>query len=79
MKKTQIKVNAIRDVDTSHFTNQIAIVVEDLDLTFIRDLEPLEIIQNCNDAEKLFEAIIENDEEILHNYLTKNGYLFNKN
>ena len=47
-------------------------------------IEKLEIDENIildkfQDLRLLFEKIIEKDEDILHNYLTDSGYIFNKN
>ena len=37
------------------------------------------ILDNFQDLRLLFEKIIEKDEDILHDYLTASGYIFNKN
>ena len=37
------------------------------------------ILDNFQDWRLLFEKIIEKDEDILHDYLTASGYIFNKN
>ena len=47
-------------------------------------IEKLEIDENIildkfQDLKLLFEKIIEKDEDILHDYLTASGYIFNKN
>ena len=47
-------------------------------------IEKLEIDENIildkfGDLRLLFEKIIEKDEDILHDYLTASGYIFNKN
>ena len=47
-------------------------------------IEKLEIDENIildkfQDWRLLFEKIIEKDEDILHDYLTASGYIFNKN
>ena len=47
-------------------------------------IEKLEIDENIildkfQDLRLLFEKIIEKDEDILHDYLTASGYIFNKN
>ena len=47
-------------------------------------IEKLEIDENIildkfQDLRLLFEKIIEKDEDILHDYLTYSGYIFNKN
>ena len=47
-------------------------------------IEKLEIDENIildkfQDLRLLFEKIIEKDEDILHDYLTNSGYIFNKN
>ena len=37
------------------------------------------ILDNFRDWRLLLEKIIEKDEDILHDYLTNSGYIFNKN
>jgi hypothetical protein len=65
------------DVDTIHYDNQVRLTLRNPNFSFIQDVEVEDIISNV-DNEKLFEAIIKNDDEILHNYLTASGYIFNK-
>lgn len=66
------------NVDTRHNDNQVKLEINNPSFGFIKELDNSDIVSNCDDASELFEAIIENDDEILHNYLVKNGYIFNK-
>ena len=64
------------NIDTiRHDTHHLTIVHPSLD--FLEDIEINDILHYC-DNEKLFKAIIDNDDEILHNYLVESSYVFNK-
>ena len=66
------------NIETRHGTNEIILDIQKPDLVFLGDIKIEDLVKGYDNRE-LFEAIIENDEEILHEYLTKNGYIFNKN
>lgn len=76
MKSIYIECDDVK-IDTIRHDTQIHLIIAYPSLDFIGDLAIENIISYCNN-EKLFEAIIDNDDEILHNYLTKSGYIFNK-
>jgi hypothetical protein len=71
-----LKITQLNRIDTKYNSNDIELEVEGLDLSFIQDLTPLEIIQNCNDVEQLFKELIE--EDLLHKYLQEAGYIISK-
>ena len=64
-------------ISNSAVKNSVLVELHNTDNSFIERLEVNDIVSYC-DNEKLFEAIIENDDEILYNYLEKSGYIFNK-
>lgn len=65
------------NIDTSYYNNQIRVGLLDVNLSFLNDINEDEIIKHY-DNQLLFEKLIENDEDLLHSYLTANGYIFNK-
>lgn len=65
------------NIDTSYHNNQIRVELVNTDLSFLNDINEDEIIKHY-DNQLLFEKLIENDEDLLHSYLTANGYIFNK-
>lgn len=73
----EIKCDDVR-VDTSHYTNKIKLSVTGADLSFLNDLDYKDVL-NGLDNKLLFDKLIENDDELLHDYLTTSGYVFNKN
>lgn len=48
--------------------------------SFITELKESDIVANCNSPEELFNELMSFDDsaEILHSYLQKSGYIFNK-
>ena len=64
------------DITTNYYNKLV-----EVNLIGIEKLELNEniIIDKFEDLRLLFEKIIEKDEDILHSYLTDNGYIFNKN
>lgn len=65
------------NIDTSYHNNQIKVDLTNVDLSFLGYIEIKKLVEGYDNRE-LFEAIIENDEDLLHSYLTANGYIFNK-
>ena len=62
---------------TRHYDNQITVELINPDTQFISDLKVEDIVSSV-DNEKLFNALVENDDEILHNYFKKSGYFSDK-
>lgn len=56
----------------------LEVEIEKVDYDFLNIIDTATILKNT-DNKLLFEAIIENDEDILHDYLVSHGYIFNKN
>lgn len=77
MQSLRINCDSI-NIETRNGTNEIILEINKPDLSFLGDIGIEELVKGYDNRE-LFEAIIENDEEILHDYLTKSGYVFNKN
>lgn len=77
MQSLQIKCDSV-NIETRHGTNEIILDIQKPDLVFLGDIKIEDLVKGYDNRE-LFELIIENDEEILHEYLTKHGYIFNKN
>jgi hypothetical protein len=65
----------INEITTSHYTNDMTLELQEVDL---REVEPKDIAKEYPYLVELFNEIIEYDNEILHDYLTKSGYVFNK-
>ena len=63
--------------DTTYQNNKIRVELVNVDLSFLNDISEDEIIKHY-DNQLLFEKLIENDEDLLHSYLTANGYIFSK-
>ncbi len=72
---TKIICKHINQIETSYYTNEMTLELEEVDL---REVLPKDIAKEYPYLVELFEAIIEHDEEILHDYLIKSGYVFNK-
>lgn len=77
MESLQIKCDSV-NIETRHGTNEIILDIQKPDLVFLGDIKIEDLVKGYDNRE-LFEIIIENDEELLHEYLTKHGYIFNKN
>lgn len=77
MQSLKINCDSI-NIETRNGTNEIILEINKPDLAFLGDISIEELVKGYDNRE-LFEAIIENDEEILHDYLIKSGYVFNKN
>lgn len=61
----------------SFSAREVKVTLCNVDNDFIGDIEIDDIVSEV-DNDKLFQLLIENDEEILHNYLEKNGYILNE-
>ena len=70
----EIKCNSV-NTETRHGTNQIILSINNPDLDFLVDIKIMDLIKGYDNRE-LFNAIIENDEDILKDYLAENGYKF---
>jgi len=77
MESLTIKCDSV-NIETRHGTNEIILYIQKPDLVFLGDIKIEDLVEGYDNRE-LFEIIIENDEELLHEYLTKHGYIFNKN
>lgn len=77
MQSLKINCDSI-NIETRNGTNEIILEINKPDFAFLGDISIEELVKGYDNRE-LFEAIIENDEEILHDYLIKSGYVFNKN
>ena len=76
MNYLTIKCESV-NIETKHNTNGIEVSMYKPHMDFIGDIEIIELVKGFDNS-RLFEAIIDNDEEVLHNYLTKSGYTFHK-
>lgn len=77
MNYLRIECDSI-SVESKSGTNNIIVETTKPDLVFLGDIKIEDLVKGYDNRE-LFDAIIENDEEILHEYLTSHGYVFNKN
>lgn len=75
----KIECDDIR-IDTSHGNNQVKIELSNVDTDFINQLSVEDICINVNSQEELFDELMTFDcmPEVLHKYLEKQGYIFNK-
>ena len=76
MKSLQIKCDSV-NIETRQGTNEIILDIQKPDLVFLGDIKIEDLVKGYDNRE-LFEAIIENDERIIHEYLATRGYLFEK-
>lgn len=65
------------NIKTRYNNNKIKVSLQNVDLDFLGYINEEQILQGF-DNRLLFEKLIELDEDILHDYLTKSGYIFNK-
>lgn len=77
MNYLRIECDSI-SVESKSGANNIIVEITKPDLVFLGDIKIEDLVKGYDNRE-LFDAIIENDEEILHEYLTSHGYIFNKN
>ena len=65
------------NIETKYNSNKLKVSLQNVDLDFLGQINEEQILQGF-DNRLLLEKLIENDEDILHDYLTKCGYIFNK-
>lgn len=65
------------NIETKYNSNKLKVSLQNVDLDFLGDINEEQILQGF-DNRLLFEKLIELDEVILYDYLTKSGYIFNK-
>ena len=65
------------NIETKYNSNKLKVNLQNVDLDFLGYINEEQILQGF-DNRLLFEKLIENDEDILHDYLVKSGYIFNK-
>ena len=68
----EIKCDSV-NIETRNGINQIILSINNPDLDFLGDIKISDLIKGYDNRE-LFDAIIENDEDILKDYLADNGY-----
>ncbi len=76
----KISCDSIVSVNTSLYKGNMELTIVNPEIKDIDDLliEHIAEYLTKKDAEKLFTTLIESDEELLHSYLEKSGYIFNK-
>ena len=65
------------NIETRYNNNKIKVNLQNVDLDFLGQINEEHILQGF-DNRLLFEKLIENDEDILHDYLIKSEYIFSK-
>lgn len=65
------------NIETKYNSNKLKVSLQNVDLDFLGQVSEEHILQGF-DNRLLFEKLIENDEDILHDYLIKSGYIFSK-
>ena len=65
------------NIETKYNSNKLKVSLQNVDLDFLGQINEEHILQGF-DNRLLFEKLIENDEDILHDYLIKSGYIFSK-
>lgn len=65
------------NIETKYNSNKLKVSLQNVDLDFLGQINEEQILQGF-DNRLLFEKLIENDEDILHDYLVKSGYIFSK-
>ena len=63
------------NIGTRYNQNKLEVGLQDVDLDFLSQISEEHILQGF-DNRLLFEKLIENDEDILHDYLVKSGYIY---
>ena len=64
------------NISTSYYDRLME--VELINIDSLDNISEDDIINNFEDLRLLFDKIIEKDEDILHDYLIKSGYIFSK-
>lgn len=65
------------NIETKYNSNKLKVSLQNVDLDFLGHINEDQILQGF-DNRLLFDKLIELDEDILHDYLVKSGYIFNK-
>lgn len=65
------------NIETKYNSNKLKVSLQNVDLDFLGQINEEQILQGF-DNRLLFEKLIENDEDILHDYLIKSGYIFSR-
>lgn len=65
------------NIETKYNSNKLKVSLQNVDLDFLGQINEEQILQGF-DNRLLFEKLIENDEDLLHDYLIRSGYIFNK-
>lgn len=65
------------NIETKYNSSKLKVSLQNVDLDFLGQINEEQILQGF-DNRLLFEKLIENDEDILHDYLIKSGYIFSK-
>ena len=65
------------NIETRYNNNKIKVNLQNVDLDFLGYINEEQILQGF-DNRLLFEKLIENNEDMLNDYLVKSGYIFNK-
>ena len=65
------------NIETKYNSNKLNVSLQNVDLDFLGQINEEQILQGF-DNRLLFEKLIENNEDILHDYLIKSGYIFSK-
>lgn len=62
------------NIETKYNSNKLKVSLQNVDLDFLGQINEEQILQGF-DNRLLFEKLIENDEDILHEYLIKNNLI----
>ena len=65
------------NIESKYNSNKLKVSLRNVDLDFLGQINEEQILQGF-DNRLLFEKLIENDKDILHDYLIKSGYIFSK-
>ena len=76
MKEITILADDVRIMSAGH--NQVSVSMYRPEIELSDYFSDEDIVDNVNNLEDLFEAIIEKDSEILHSYLERAGIIYNK-
>ena len=73
-----IECDGIGAIEVTNMQGDLRVEVIKPDFKFLSDIKIDDILRNV-DNQKLFEAIVSNDEDVLQYYLISHGYMFSKN
>jgi len=74
MKTIKIECDGIENISTN-IHSDLRVTLENPSFKFICEIDARDIILNCNSQEELLNEM---DEEVIHEYLRVNGYMYNK-